>query len=246
MTESLASPPAAAPTQKPRVHHQIVRALAADILTGKIAPGEGLPREASLCERYGVSRSALREAVKVLVTKGLVTARPRIGTIVQPKDEWNLLDADLLDLSLELAPDPDFVLSLIAARQVIEPAAARFAAARAGPEDIARLEAAYADMARHLEARAFQEFNAADIQFHRALLKASRNVVFQQLSNTIGAALGYSFKLTTSRSQDPGGSLGLHGEVLEHIRNRDPLAAQTTMARLLDIAVMDLGVGSAV
>lgn len=230
---------------KPRVHRQIVKALAAEILTGRIAPGEAIPNETELCARHGVSRSALREAIKVLATKGMVLARPRIGTVVRPRDDWNLLDADLLEWSLELAPDAEFVLSLIAARQVIEPAAARFAALHASEEDLARLDTAFAEMGRAKAAESFQAFNEADIRFHKALLKASRNVIFQQLSDTIGAALGYSFRITISRSNEPGSSLPLHGEVIECIRRRDATGAQAAMTRLLDIAVLDLGIGSA-
>ncbi len=226
---------------KPRVHQQVVKAIAQAILGNEIAQGEHLPSESDLCARYNVSRSALREAIKVLATKGLVSARPRVGTTVRQREEWNLLDADLLSWSMELEPDADFVLSLIEARQVIEPAAARFAALRASEADIAPMETAFREMERAKTARDFAAFNKADIEFHKALLRASRNAVFQQLSTTIGAALAYSFRITVDRARDPGASLSNHGEVVDLIRARDSSAAYAAMARLLDIAILDLG-----
>ena len=142
---------------------------------------------------------------------------------------------------MELAPQPELVLSLIEARQVIEPAAARFAGLRARAADIEPMQRAFERMTQSLAARDFETFNQADIQFHTALLRASRNVVFQQLATTIGAALAYSFRLTVDRAKEPGASLPNHGEVIDRIRDRDGDGAYASMARLLDIAVIDLG-----
>lgn len=228
---------------KPRVHKTVVKQLAQRILNREWLPGTALPTEPELCEQLNVSRSALREAIKVLGSKGLVTTRPRIGTVIQPNEDWNLLDEDLLRWSMDLAPSPQLVLSLIEARQVIEPAAARFAASRASAKDLEPLEQAYADMARYKQEQDFAAFNQADIDFHKALLRASGNVVFHQLANTIGAALAYSFRLTIERAREPGASLPNHGEVIERIRSRDAEGAYASMARLLNIAVVDLGLG---
>jgi GntR family transcriptional regulator, galactonate operon transcriptional repressor len=228
---------------KPRVHRQVVETLAQRILGGEFAPGQALPPEPSLCESLDVSRSAVREAVKVLASKGMVVARPRTGTVVRPHGDWALLDPDVLAWSIDLDPSPELVLSLIEARQVIEPAAARLAALRADAADVAPMEQAFALMGRHLVRQDFEAFNTADIAFHTALLRASGNIVFQQLSNTIGAALAYSFRLTLSRAREPGASLPNHGEVIERIRLRDGDGAAAAMSRLLDIAIVDLGIG---
>ncbi|MGL1921680.1 MAG: FadR family transcriptional regulator [Hyphomicrobiales bacterium] len=226
---------------KPRVHHKVVKKLAQMILSREFEPGTYFPPEPDLCTQLKVSRSALREAVKVLGSKGMVVTRPRTGTMIQPRDDWNLLDADLLTWSIDLEPSADLVLSLIEARQVIEPAAARFAALRATPEDIARMDNAFNQMSEAKDLKDFTTFNEADIEFHSALLRASHNIVFKQLSNTIGAALAYSFRITTQRARDPGASLPNHGEVIERIRARDSEGAYDSMARLLNIAVVDLG-----
>ncbi|MBF0679858.1 MAG: FadR family transcriptional regulator [Devosia sp.] len=229
------------PLLKPRVHRHVVKTLAQRILDNEFPPGSVLPSEPELCETFSVSRSAVREAVKVLDSKGMVTTRPRIGTVVRAREEWNLLDPDVLAWSMELHPSAELVLSLIEARQVIEPAAARFAALRATATDIAPLEDAFARMSRHKASQDFEAFNKADIDFHTALLRASGNIVFQQLSNTIGAALAYSFRLTIARAREPGASLANHGEVIERIRLRDSEGAFASMARLLNIALVDLG-----
>jgi len=229
---------------KPRVHRHVVKTLAQRILSGELRPGMALPPEPELCETLDVSRSAVREAVKVLDSKGMVTTRPRTGSVVRSRDSWNLLDPDLLAWSIELQPSAELVLSLIEARQVIEPAAARFAALRATATDIAPMEDAFARMSRHKSAQDFEAFNKADIDFHTALLRASRNIVFQQLSTTIGAALAYSFRLTIARAREPGASLPNHGEVIERIRMRDSDGAFASMSRLLNIAIVDLGLSS--
>lgn len=233
--------PGKAPLLKPRVHRHVVKTLAQRILDDEFPPGSVLPPEPELCEAFSVSRSAVREAVKVLDSKGMVTTRPRIGTVVRPREEWSLLDPDILAWSMELKPSSNLVLSLIEARQVIEPAAARFAALRATAADIAPLEHAFERMSHYKSVQDFDAFNRADIEFHSALLRASHNVVFQQLSNTIGAALGYSFRLTISRAKEPGSSLPNHGEVIERIRMRDSVGAFESMTRLLNIAIVDVG-----
>ena len=90
------------PLVKPRVHQQVVETIARAILRGDYAGY--LPPEPQLCETLRISRSALREAVKVLGGKGLVSPRPHVGTVIRPRDEWNMLDPDLLAWSMEAGP----------------------------------------------------------------------------------------------------------------------------------------------
>ncbi|MDR3472122.1 MAG: FadR/GntR family transcriptional regulator [Devosia sp.] len=229
---------------KPRVHNIVVKGLAVAILKQEFKQGSMLPPEPELCDRFKISRSALREAVRVLHGKGMVEPRPRTGTLVRAREHWNLLDADLLTWSMDFEPQAEFVLSLIEARQVIEPASARFAAARATAQDIAVIEEAYAAMGAAKTNLDFDAFNIADIAFHKALLVASHNIVFQQLSMTIGTALAYSFRLTIQRAREPGASLPNHGEVIDCIKRRDPEAAYAAMSRLLNIAIVDLGLST--
>jgi DNA-binding FadR family transcriptional regulator len=223
------------PLTKPRVHQQVVETIARAILRGDYVGY--LPPEPQLCEALQISRSALREAVKVLGGKGLVSPRPHVGTMIRPRDEWNMLDADLLAWSIEGKPDPKVVLGLIEARQVIEPAAARLAAQRAAAADLATIERAFLGMSAAREVNDFTAYNAADKEFHTAILAASHNFVFRQLATTIGAALAYSFRVT---ARELGHALPVHGEVLEHIRMRDAEGASAAMLQLLDVAISDL------
>lgn len=223
---------------KPRIHGQVVRAIAIRILSGEFRPGSLLPSESELCESLKISRSALREAIRVLSAKGLVRTRPRVGTLVREIEDWSLLDPEMLEWSMACPPSPEFVRSLLEARRVIEPAAARFAALRASARDVAELEAAYERMERTPDE--LVAFNEADVDFHRGLLRASHNLIFQQMWTTISAALAYSFRISTGQARSPADSLPFHREVVERIRLRDPEGAHSSMSRLLDIAALDL------
>jgi DNA-binding FadR family transcriptional regulator len=222
---------------KPRVHQQVVERIARAILRGDYSETGYLPSEPQLCETLQVSRSALREAVRVLGSKGLVAPRPRVGTVVRPPDEWNMLDSELLAWSIEGKPDPKVVMALIEARQVFEPAAARLAALRATAADLAAIERAFLGMSAAREIDDFDAYNAADKDFHTAMLGASHNFVFRQLAKTIGEALAYSFRVT---ARELGHALPIHGEVMERIRMRDADGAGAAMLRLLDVAIHDL------
>ncbi len=225
--------------RKPRVHQQVVEALSLQVLSGDYAPGSALPPEQDLCAWLGVSRSALREAVKVLSTKGLVTTRPRVGTVVRPTDEWRMLDPDLLTLAMQTRPDAEIVLNLIEARQVIEPAAAGLAAARATTVDLESMQAALERMQKCRDRLDFDGFTAADRKFHQALLVASHNLVFRHLSGVIGAALDYAFRITIKPSR--GASLPQHVDVFNYVAARDAGGAHRAMLHLLDTARVDLG-----
>lgn len=224
---------------KPRIHGQVVRAIATRILSGEFRPGSLLPSETELCETLKISRSALREAIRVLSAKGLVRTRPRVGTQVREIEDWSLLDPEMLEWSMACPPNPEFVRSLLEARRVIEPAAARFAALRASAKDVAELETAYERMERTMPDD-IVAFNVADVDFHRSLLRASHNLIFQQMWTTISAALAYSFRISTGQARAPADSLPYHRDVVERIRLRDPEGAHSSMSRLLDIAALDL------
>jgi DNA-binding FadR family transcriptional regulator len=229
------SPPANG--ERPRDH--VTSTLAKRILSGALAPGDRLPTEAELSTRLGVSRTALREALRMLAAKGLIESRTRAGTVVSPRSNWNHLDPDLLALREELEPDLDFVSSLIEARRVVEPAAAAFAAQRATGEDLHRIEDAFNAMSCAAQGDV-EAFVAADEAFHIGVLLASRNPVFATFGGIIGSALRSAFRLTTSVEENHAATLALHRDVLEAIRLRRPDEARDLMARVIDAASGDL------
>ena len=119
------------------LHSRVTRALALQVIEAErerqllVFPNEG-----ELCRQLGVSRSILREAVKVLEDKGMVQVRPRSGTRSLPRSQWNQLDADILTWQSSLKPDPEFLRDLCEVRLAIEPVAAGFAALRATEQEI--------------------------------------------------------------------------------------------------------------
>ncbi|MCA3648782.1 MAG: FadR family transcriptional regulator, partial [Methylobacterium sp.] len=129
------------------IHADCVAAIAGWITGGTYPPGTTLPIEPALCSELGVSRTVVREAVKTLVAKGLLTTGPRVGTRVQPKSSWNLYDPDVIDWRFAAGVDEDLLRDVIDLRLTFEPAGCEFAARRATSDDLARIEAAYADMA---------------------------------------------------------------------------------------------------
>lgn len=209
------------------------------IVSGEFAPGSRLPTETELGEQMSVSRTALRESVRTLAGKGLVESRPRIGTVVLPQSQWNQLDPDLLQWREDLPPDLSFARSLIEAREVIEPAAARLAAMRATGQDLGRIQSAF-DAMLDAEVDDIESGVAADEAFHLAILTASKNPVFANFAAVIGSALRNSFRLTTTATKNYQETLEKHGDVLEAIRMRDGDSASRQMSELIEVASADL------
>src|SRR6476469_8088647 len=123
----------------------VVHEIGVRIVDGELKPGETLPDNGFLDE-LEVSRTVVREAVKVLAAKGLVESRPKVGTRVRPRRDWNLLDPDVLAWQVEAGADASFLDQALELRRMIEPAAARLAADRADESQIAGLYAACEEM----------------------------------------------------------------------------------------------------
>jgi GntR family galactonate operon transcriptional repressor len=215
-------------TRRPRVHATLVAALGHAILAGTWAPGAALPSEAALLRRHRVGRNALREALKVLQSKGLISCRPRVGTVVLPRALWRLLDAEVLAWGQGTAAYDGFISGLTEARMAFEPAAAALAAARASARELSLIEAACESMADSDDAGHAE----ADARFHAAVLAASGNQVFAQLGPLLHAALTSVFSVT-DRWMSRDLALGYHRAVLDAIRQRDPERARSAMLRLL-------------
>lgn len=238
MAEKLARQAHRPSSRRPRVRHNVTAAIGGDICGGRFPPGGALPRESDLCESYGVSRTVIRESLKVLETKGLVRGRPRVGTLVCDRSEWNVLDAQILEW---MGPDvlsAELLGSILEARRTVEPAAAFLAAARATAQEIADLECACDDMSDaegDLEA-----FTAADTRFHETLLKASHNQVFHQLSSIIHAALSYALHASNRATERHDEALGVHRSLVDALRLRDGARAEACSRHILDLAARDI------
>jgi len=217
--------------------YAIVEQLGQAIVTGTYSKTNTFPIEAELCKQFGASRSVLREAVKMLTAKGLLSARPRQGTWVEAEDQWNLLDPDVLRWLL----DRKFSLSLLAdfteVRLAIEPMSAWIAAQSHTPETLAPIQ----DAIRRMEAAAQGDDDplASDIAFHVAVLRASRNRFFSQLEELIGSALRISIRLTNQVKGVPLADVDLHRQIFDAIRQGDGARARSMMESML-LEVMQL------
>jgi DNA-binding FadR family transcriptional regulator len=193
------------------------------------------PYEADLCKQYGVSRPVLREAVKMLTAKGLLAARPRQGTTVQPEDQWNLLDPDVLSWMLERKFTIELMVDFTDVRLAIEPRAAALAARSASDaqmtrimDSIDRMSAADAGDDDGLE---------ADIGFHVAVLEASNNRLIRQFTDLTETALRFSIRRTNAYKGVPRASAADHKVVADAIAARDPARASQTMYALIEEAL---------
>jgi len=213
------------------LHGQVIQELGRLIVSGELAPGESLPREELLAENMNVSRTALREAMKVLSAKGLIESRQKTGTRVRETIHWNQLDADVLAWRCASMPTEDFVDKLVEMREIIEPAAAASAARRRSATQLARIEAAYIAMDAAADLDAWAE---ADLEFHEAVLHATNNELLISLFSVIETALGTYFVLSARNAENFKYSLPHHQKVFEAIRRNQPEAARQAMLRMVD------------
>lgn len=220
------------------VHGNTVDHLGEAIVAGRYAAGSSIPPEPLLCEELGVSRTVVREAVKSLVAKGLLTTGPKVGTRVQPEDQWNWFDADVIVWQTKAGLSVDFLQDLQDLRRVVEPAAVRLAASRATAQDIAEMEDAYAGMKRAIEFGG--DYITPDLRFHQGLIRSSHNRMLVQMSRALGALLRTSFEISTTRKDGPATSLPLHRAVLDAVIARDPARAEQAILVLIDGARKDI------
>lgn len=228
-----------ATARRPRVMPDVTKAIASDIFSGRYPAGSSLPTENDLGIEYGVSRTVIREALKVLAAKGLVLSRPRVGTVVCDQDNWNIIDPQVLAWHAPHALDDKLFDAILETRRAIEPLVAELAATRATLQEIADLEAAWQGMAGAGED--LTQFSRSDIVFHQIVYGASHNPIFRQIGKLIDTALLFSLEATATispvRRRE---AAAAHGEVVEALRMRDAVAARNAADKILDLAARDL------
>lgn len=213
----------------------IVDELGEAIVCGTYSDENPFPIEAELCEQYEVSRSILREAVKMLTSKGLLNARPRQGTWVQPESSWNLLDPSVLGWLLSRKFSIDLLIEFTEIRLMMEPQAAEYAAIRASDEALEQIDLAIARM--EAAANGDDDPLLSDIAFHVAVLEASDNRFFRQLKELTKTALRISIRLTNQYKGVALADVEDHRKVAKAIRDKNPKAARRHMSALLDEAM---------
>ncbi|WP_298812857.1 FadR/GntR family transcriptional regulator [uncultured Roseibium sp.] len=215
----------------PSLSTQVCRELGRRIVGGVVREGDLIDDENKLCERFGVSKSVVREAVKLLVAKGLLEVKRGSGTRVRRRASWNLLDDDVLAWHLSVEPRPSFLNQLLDVRQVFEPSAAAWAANSATKAQIDEIRAAQQKMESASE---IQDYVVADALFHRAVLRAANNEVLMAMEGVIFSALLSSIRLTNADPRDNKRSVPLHQKVLAAIEAQDAPAAEAAMKEHLE------------
>lgn len=216
-------------------HGKIVALLAKRIVQGTYSPNDLLPSVEDLVTELDSSRTVVREGLKVLSAKGFVEARRRSGTRVLGRSSWSLMDRDVLGWIFQNSDDIEFGMCLLELRRIIEPEAAALAAKKASAADLAAMEKAYLTMSRSLPDDV-EACCAADVAFHTALLRASGNILLEQLAHTISYALLTLFRMTTRLADSHAEALESHGALVEAIRARDVDEARRLAHEILGIA----------
>jgi DNA-binding FadR family transcriptional regulator len=213
------------------LHGHVVQQLGQRIVSGALKPGEVLPPEAVMAEEMDVSRTSLREAMKVLSAKGLVEARPKVGTRVRDARFWNQLDADVLAWRCSSMPATDFVEKLSEMREIIEPAAAASAARHRSAAQLKRMQAAFDAMEASTDP---ESWTSADLDFHEAILAATGNELLISLFSVIETALSSYFTMSAhTAATNFKYSLPQHRMVLHAIRDKDATAAHKAMLKVI-------------
>jgi DNA-binding FadR family transcriptional regulator len=229
------------PLERGRLHDQVTRQLARRVIQGEqLESPVAFPNETDLAQQLGVSRTILRESMKVLVDKGMVEMRPKFGTRARPRSAWNLLDPDILAWQAEVHPDARFLRDLCEVRLAIEPTAAGFAAVRATEEEVSLIERCW--RGRELQAQTGdytgEEVIDLDLRFHTAVVAASHSPLLRQLSETIREPFRTALLCTSRVRSSVVLSIEANGELLRAIRAHDPLAARRAAEQAVGFAML--------
>ncbi|GHH88126.1 GntR family transcriptional regulator [Streptomyces sulfonofaciens] len=216
------------------LHGQLVQQLGQMIVSGDLGADRPLVPE-EIGHRFEVSRTVVRESLRVLEAKGLVSARPNVGTRVRPVSDWNLLDPDIIEWRAFGPQRDDQRRELSELRWTIEPLAARLAAGH-GREDIQQRIGDMVEIMGHALGQADTiTFSRADAEFHSLLIQVAGNRMLEHLSGIVSAALQVSGGPVTGCDRPNETALGLHARIAESLASGDGAAAETAMRQLLTV-----------
>jgi len=226
------------------LREQVLNAIGSRIIGGELSPGDVLPKEDTLSKDYGVSRTVIREAVKGLAARGLVESRPKVGTIIRPRSDWQMLDPSVLEWVAASETNAEFMLHLAEVRLAIEPAVAALAARNATPEDIERLAEAYTQLVAAIDDE--ENWANADLEFHESIVAGGHNEFLAYIVRALRRPLQSKRLINVSLVQllddedvaEPYESpadevLSRHRDVYEAIVRRDEAAAREASEKLL-------------
>lgn len=224
--------------RKLRVNGILARDLGIAIVSGRLRPGHVLDGEVEASSKWKVSRNTYREALRILVAKGLISSQTRTGTRVTETTEWHLLDPDVLSWMFSGHPRPELIHGVFELRSVVEPAAAEMAAMRRGQQHLAAMRQALEDMQRYTLDQ--PQGRDADKAFHAALLAGTCNPFMVSLTIGVTAAVDAltQYKQRLSKiTRDP---VPDHWRVHDAVAAKDAAAARTAMLKLIRLAILDM------
>lgn len=221
------------------LHTQVLDRLGLAIANGELPEGESVTID-DLEARYGVSRSVIRETLKVLESKGMVASRRRVGVAVLPVDNWTLYDPAIIRWRLASSHRRAQLRSLIELRLAIEPEAARLAAERSAVDDTSALMGVAAQLWAAGRGGRMEEFIELDIEFHRLLLAASGNEMFAHLDSLIGETISGRATHGLMPQTHSTSGLQLHVDVASAVQASNPTLAHDAMHEIIVLAMSEL------
>lgn len=226
------------PQKKPgkeTIHEMIVETLGRKIVSGTFPPGHLLGNETTTGRSFNASRTATREALKILSSKGLIESRPKVGTIVKKRSEWSLLDPQILDWCLQDPMQSSRTMAEIyEIRKAFEPYAAALAAKNRSKEDLQNIRRALREMAHYVDSADMAE---SDLAFHKAILRATGNSLFLAIGELISVALRQLFHSEFEATSDEDERwLRPHRDVANAIKSGDGELSAELMRKLLSEA----------
>lgn len=214
-------------------HAEVTRSIGIDIIAGRYVAGEKLPGDAGLILMFGVSRPVLRESVKTLVAKGLLTTKARVGTVVRERAYWNMFDPDVLAWHLDAGIDKLFLRDLADIRLAVEPRTAALAAARRTDADLDAMRVAIGRMKSEPHGGTIG-FAEADLQLHIAVANASNNPFMRSIGAVVEAALRASFMLSApADKREYEIVIDAHERIVNAIADNDGEAAVAAMTNVI-------------
>jgi DNA-binding FadR family transcriptional regulator len=211
-------------------HYSVAQEIGRRIVAGDYPPGSILPNETEWSEMFGTSRSVVREAIKMLMSKNLLVSRTKIGSRVEPRENWNHLDRDVLAWMSQSPHREALMRSVQQLRHIIEPEAAALAAETRTEEEMALISAACQEMGT---AATLSQRTRADRRFHQAILNATRNELLMPLGAMIDSSLDYLFTFVTREVNDLRYAQDLHEAIERAIKQQRPEAARKAVRALL-------------
>ncbi|MFI1003538.1 FadR/GntR family transcriptional regulator [Streptomyces galbus] len=223
------------------LHGRVLDTLGPEITAGGYPPGSVL-RTDELAQRFDVSRSVMREAVRVLESMHLVASRRRVGVTVLPPAEWNVYDPQVIRWRLAGADRPRQLRSLTVLRSAVEPVAAGLAARNATAGQCAALTECALGMVATSRGHRLEDYLVHDTAFHRVILTASGNEMFARLGDVVAEVLaGRTHHEVMFEDPDPA-AVTLHVQVAEAVREGDAARAEELTREITVGALQELDI----